>query len=344
MRKLADEIRGVTWLAGSWPKQWRPPPTSSRVRCPMSLRGHFWTVVPNLRHRALPRKAPQANAWSTTVPNTNIELTGFFRREANPHAALIVLHGLGGSADSSYAVIAANFAMRAGISCLRLNARGADLRGADYGHAGLADDLHAAVASPELADFANLYVIGYSLGGHVALHFACETNHSRVRAVAAICPPINLALGANAIDRPGKWPYRWNVLNGLKEMYRVVATRRSVPISVAEADKITTLREWDARIIAPHHGFANADDYYRRASVAPHLDKLKVPSFAVIAEKDPMVVVESVRPSLQAPRTNLEVAWLKSGGHVGFPPDVDLGQKAPPGLESQVIAWLRQHT
>jgi len=47
-------------------------------------------------------------------------------------------------------------------------------------------------------------------------------------------------------------------------------------------------------------------------------------------------VVDAARDEL--PR--LEVRWAAPGGHVGFPPRLDLGIAAPPGLESQVLGWL----
>ena len=65
--------------------------------------------------------------------------------------ALLIVHGLGGSAKSPYTAKAAHAAAAAGLSSLRLNLRGADLLGEDYYHAGMTADLAAAIASPELA-------------------------------------------------------------------------------------------------------------------------------------------------------------------------------------------------
>ena len=77
-----------------------------------------------------------------------------------------------------------------GWSCLRLALRGADGSGEDFYHAGLIDDLAATVDSAAFADYERIVIIGYSLGGHLALRYACEKPDSRVRAVAAICAPL----------------------------------------------------------------------------------------------------------------------------------------------------------
>jgi predicted alpha/beta-fold hydrolase len=60
----------------------------------------------------------------------------------------------------------------------------------------------------------------------------------------------------------------------------------------------------------------------------------------VNTEQDPMVLASTVRPALRAASSRLDVRWLRSGGHVGFPRDTDLGERAPLGLEPQVASWL----
>jgi hypothetical protein len=68
-----------------------------------------------------------------------------------------------------------------------------------------------------------------------------------------------------------------------------------------------------------------------------------------------MVTADSIRAGFRAwaPRgdttgasladAGLDVRWVERGGHVGFPNDFHLGEAAPPGLESQVLAWLARY-
>jgi hypothetical protein len=54
-----------------------------------------------------------------------------------------------------------------------------------------------------------------------------------------------------------------------------------------------------------------------------------------------MVPAHAVRPALR-PAPRLEVHWLKGGGHVAFPPDLDAGLGGGVlGADAQVIGWLR---
>jgi predicted alpha/beta-fold hydrolase len=309
----------------------------------MSLAGHLWTITPNLRHRLAPVQPPPGEPWSVELRDPvmgMIRLTGSLRTPPGARALLVIVHGLSGSERSHYVARAAMAADRAGLACLRLNLRGADGRGEDLYHAGLTADLHGALASPRLARFSAIYILGYSLGGHLALRYGTEAADPRVRRLGAICPPLDLEPCIIAIDGPELFLYRANILRCLAAQYATVAARRNLPVTAVQAREITSMREWDTRILAPRHGFASAEDYYEKASVGPRLHLLRVPAVLVAAEHDPMVPAWSVRSWLAAAPPMLTVHWVGRGGHVGFPPDLDLGYVAALGLEPQAISWL----
>ena len=308
---------------------------------------HFWTLAPRLRHAVRPYPDPPAVGWSATVEDPvsgRVRLSGKLRDRGGDEL-LILLHGLGGSADSHYLRRGAPAVEAAGVSSLRLNLRGADRSGEDFYHAGLTADLAAALASPELARYRRIYVLGYSLGGHVTLKAATEGLDPRVAAVAALCAPLDLALSQQAIDSPRAALYRRYLLAALADTYGAVAARGpgSWPApSAAEAARIRTLRDWDDRVVAPRHGFTGAADYYGRASVGPRLPELTVPALLINSTRDPMVPIDTVRPSLAAPLPRLTVRLLDAGGHVGFPAAIDTGLEEGMGIEAPVIRWLRR--
>jgi uncharacterized protein len=308
------------------------------------LLGHYWTIAPRLRHGVRPLRAPDWRPWETSLEDPvtgRVPVTGRLRELPGSEEIVILVHGLGGSTESHYMFNGAQAAERAGLSCLRINLRGCDLQNHDFYHAGLTADLHAALASEELRRYRRIYVIGYSLGGHVTLRLATEVADPRVAGVAAVCAPLDLALSQQEIDSPFRWVYRRYLLGGLVGIYAAVAARHPLPLTVDEAARIRTIREWDDRVVAPRHGFADAADYYARESVAPRLGDLRVPSLLLNSESDPMVPAHAVRPALR-PAPRLEVHWLKGGGHVAFPPDLDAGLGGGVlGADAQVIGWLR---
>lgn len=310
----------------------------------MALLPHLWTIAPRLRHGFSPVRLPESRPWETVIEDPQagpVRLTGRLRGVPESEEVLVLVHGLGGGTDSHYMAGGVAAAEALGLSCLRVNLRGADRLGEDFYHGGLTADLHAALASDPLARYRRIYVLGYSLGGHVALRLGTEEGDPRLAAVAAICSPLDLGRSVVEIDAPALWVYRRYLLSTLKSIYAAVAARRPVPLPVEAAARIRTIREWDDRVVAPRHGFAGADDYYTRASVAPLLPRLRVPALLVNSEHDPMVPARAVRPVLESPPPGLEVRWIPGGGHVAFPRQLNPGLADGVGLDVQVVGWMR---
>lgn len=312
----------------------------------MSWLAHAWTIAPSVWSDLHPRAAPTSEPWSTVVSDPDagsITLRGALQRGrgAAGRSCVVVVHGLGGSIERPYCILSALAAQRAGMSCLRLGLRGADRKGEDFYHGGLTRDIEAAIASEGLSAFERIYVLGYSLGGHVTLRYATtERLDPRVRAVAAVCAPLDLALSAQHIDAPGSYLYRRHVLAGLNEIYAAVAQKKPVPTSLAYALRARALRTWDSLTIVPRFGFANVAEYYREMSVGPRLAQLKVPSMLVQSTLDPMVPPWTYEPHLTRSLAKLEVTRLRSGGHVAFPPVSFEAGRPKALLEDSLLSWL----
>jgi predicted alpha/beta-fold hydrolase len=314
-----------------------------------SLSGHFWTIAPVLRHRARPAIAPAATPCSIDLDDPDVgtvRLRGLFRDAPGSNAAVVVVHGLGGTTGTHYCSSAARAADAIGVACLRLALRGADREGDDFYHAGLTADVHAALTSPVLARFSRLYLLGYSLGGHVSLRYAtggAGAREPRVRGVAAVCAPLDLELAARHIDSPGASLYRHHVLTGLKEMYAAVARRRRVPTPLSRVRAVRSIREWDELTVVPRFGFGSAERYYSQMSVGPELHRLAMPALLIEYRDDPMVPPWTYRVHLDKTLRHLEARTLARGGHVGYPAHTHLGEQGPAGVESQVLTWLLRH-
>jgi predicted alpha/beta-fold hydrolase len=306
------------------------------------LSGHLSTLAPFVRHAIAPARAPSHRAWETTLDDPHVgqvRLTGLWQEHLSARSLLLVVHGLGGSAMSHYAIPAAIAAHAHGVACLRLNLRGADLSGTDFYHAGLTADLRAAIASLP-AHYERIDLLGYSMGGHVVLRYAAESPDPRVRAVASVCAPLDLDRSATDFDRPVRAFYRHHVLSGLKAIYRAVGKRRRVAFPVDAAMRIRKIRAWDTHVVAPRFGFASAEDYYARVSAASALPKITLPALLVVAKSDPMVPEETLRPALLGCAPSVELRWVSRGGHVAFPANLDIGIPGERGLERQILTWF----
>ncbi|MFU8803532.1 MAG: alpha/beta fold hydrolase [Bradymonadaceae bacterium] len=306
--------------------------------------GHGWTILPTLRHEIMGRSAPESETWKKELLDAQVgpvTLSGLYRREPGAKELVVVLHGLGGDVARSYCVGAARAAHEAGFSCLRLAMRGADEGGTDIHHAGLTSDVGEILGDAAFARYERIYLVGYSLGGHVALRAAIDEVEARLVAVAAICPPLDLAASQAAIDRAGRGVYRRHVINALKRHYVRIARAGLMPTPVERILQVRTLREWDALTVVPRFGFADVDAYYRRESVASHIEKLNIPALIVASKHDPMVPMRTLQGTLSRATGDVDVRWVRRGGHVFFPPATDLGLGDEPGVEVQIMGWFR---
>jgi predicted alpha/beta-fold hydrolase len=104
-------------------------------------------------------------------------------------------------------------------------------------------------------------------------------------------------------------------------------------------DKMRTFWDFDGLVTAPLHGYADADDYYRRASSRYFLPAIKVPTLLIQAADDPFVFRHSV-PELNELAAGTELELHAHGGHVGF---ID-GTLRKPGLylERRIPQWLTE--
>lgn len=310
----------------------------------IDLQADLWTLWPHARGLWEREPVSPAREWETTLFDPRmgpVRLTGALREPPGARALVLIVHGLAGSPASPACRRAARVATQRGLASLCLSLRGSDRCGEDFYNVGLREDLAAALASPALARYERLYLLGYSMGGFVVLHAARGPLDARVAGAAAVCTPLELHAAQRHIDSPRAWLYRRHVLGGLKEIYRAVARRgRPLPTPLAEVLAVRTIHAWDRLAIAPRYGFAGPEPYYAALALAPHLGRLVVPALLVAGTRDPLIPPATIRPFLPGAAGSFEVRWIERAGHVAFRRDLDLGFGAELGLEAQLCQWF----
>ena len=243
----------------------------------------------------------------------------------------LIVHGLGGSAERPYMKTCAAAVAARGHAHLRISMRGAGHSSPDFYHAGLASDLTAVLDDPSVAAYARVFVIGFSLGGHVALHLALRAEvDPRLAAIVAVCSPLDLRGNVEFLDGFDTWIYRRHVLDGLGEIHRKLYGGKR---------RFKTIREWDAETIVPRFGFDDVEHYWRSQCAGPRLREARLPILYVGAAHDPMVPAETTQPHLRKAGSSVDVRWVRRGGHVGFPANTDLGLPGELGLFNQILTW-----
>jgi hypothetical protein len=214
---------------------------------------------------------------------------------------------------------------RAGWDVLALNLRGCSgtlNRRPRFYHSGATEDLAVVIdyALEARAPDA-LALVGFSLGGNLTLKYLGERAgrlDPRLRAAACFSVPVDLAASAARISRLTNTHYTLYFLRRLHAKVR--AKHRQFPdaVPLAPLRRAWTLPAFDDAYTAPLHGFADAADYYRRASSRPLLPHLDVPTLLVNARNDPFLP-PACYPFAEAEASGrLTLETPASGGHVGF--------------------------
>ncbi len=195
------------------------------------MRGHFWTLAGHIGRTLNPGTVPPSRHLGVAVDDArfgSVRLSGRLSAPPSANSLLVLVHGLGGSSQSPYLFPATAAAHALGVATLRVSLRGADLRGEDFYHAGLTDDLRSYLAHPGIGGIQPHCVARLLLGGHLCLRYASEQPDRRVAAVSTLCAPLNLDLSSQAFDAARFGLYRHHVLKSLKAMYRQVTLRHDM--------------------------------------------------------------------------------------------------------------------
>jgi predicted alpha/beta-fold hydrolase len=165
-----------------------------------------------------------------------------------------------------------------------------------------------------------LFAAGVSLGGNALLKWLANRGASArevVRAAVAVSAPLDLAAGADALERGFCRVYTWMFLRTMKRKVAEKAALHPGTFDVARVRGTRTLREFDDLVTAPLHGFRDAADYYARASAKPVLRDIRVPTLVLNALNDPFLPGRHLPgPEGVSPEVTLE--YPAAGGHVGF--------------------------
>lgn len=283
------------------------------------------TVYAWARPRRFPRLPPAVPRYFDTAGDARVLASCHWQPRPRLATTLIALHGLEGSADAHYMRGLAEKAWARGWNALLLNQRncgGTEHLSPGLYHSGLVQDPVAVMRELIGVDgLPSLAVVGYSLGGNLALKLAGELGQDAppaLRAVCAVSPTIDLALCVDTIERPENRLYQWNFVRSLKARMRRKAELWPGRYDLSRLGRIRTIREFDDAYTAPHHGFGTAANYYYQASSLRLIDRIRRPTLVVTAADDPFVPPGQFE--LPAVRENrcIELVVTAHGGHCGF--------------------------
>jgi predicted alpha/beta-fold hydrolase len=281
----------------------------------LTIAGDFW-----------PRKINQRRFPATIRQYRIDDGTTILSLEHQPsspaRAQILFLHGLEGSADAGYIQSFAQEALERGFGVHRLNLRscgGSEKLCRTMYHSGLTSDTRAILERMHGTGIGTAFLVGFSLGGNVALKLAGELGQNDlVAGVCAVSTPIDLALCVRHLETASNALYARRFLGRL--VSHVNRKSKSVPhlYDRSELDEVETVWEFDDRFTARIFGFGTAANYYATQSAAGYLDAIRVPTLVICAKDDPLVPFEIYNHPAFHSNPALTLIAAEHGGHLGF--------------------------
>ena len=296
------------------------PVIPSTYHAPLGLRGgHQSTIYPTLFRRV---NDPPIHRERLELPDGDFLDLDWSSRQQKRLA--IIGHGLEGSSSAKYIRGMSLALQKRDWDTLAWNCRGCSgepnrlLR--SY-HSGVSEDLSAVVDHALLKGYNKVVLIGFSLGGNIILKYLGEQGTNlppEVKTAVTFSVPCDLTSSSLLL---GEWTntiYMRRFMTELKEKICIKASQFPDQIDLSNIEKIKTFAEFDDRYTAPINNFADARDYWTRASSKPHLANITIPTLLVQAKNDPFLPAPCYPTQIAEKSHSLHLEMPDHGGHVGF--------------------------
>jgi uncharacterized protein len=243
---------------------------------------------------------------------------------------MLIVHGLEGSSESGYMIGLTEKGLAAGMNVIRVNQRncgGTDHLAATLYNSSLSSDVATVARNVVERDrISRFALVGFSMGGNLVLKTAGEWGReapAEFRAVAAVCPAMDLAASADALHLPGNRIYEQYFLLKLGRRFRNKAKLFPDQFDPKRLRGIRSLRDFDDKITAYYCGFTGAVDYYARAAASNVVDRIAVPGLILHAANDPFIRLTPETRKKIAANPNLMFVEEADGGHCSFIADAN---------------------
>jgi predicted alpha/beta-fold hydrolase len=308
------------------------------------------TVYAWAKRREFPRLPEPEARYFDVAPATRVLAECYWQHDRDRHPSILALHGLEGSSRAHYMRGLADKALAAGFNAILLNQRncgGTEHLSPGLYHSGLTHDADFVIRELVAREgLPAIGVIGYSLGGNLALKLAGDYGSNvgsnsgshagnnagrddsgsdsrtapppQLTGVCAVSPTMDLGLCVRALERRSNFIYQWNFVRNLKRRMRRKAALVPGSFDLAPLARVRTVRAFDEAYTAPHHGFHGADDYYYRASALRVVARIAVPALIIASDNDPFVPWEQFQAPEIAGNPNISVTITRDGGHCAF--------------------------
>jgi uncharacterized protein len=303
---------------------------------------HLSTIAGNFWRR------PSMDLWPVEAveyqTEPSIRILVHTQRPETPRAEIVMVHGLEGSSQAGYARSMSVEALKSGYAVHRMNLRscgGTESLAISNYHSGQTSDVLHILRERKRASRLPVFLVGFSLGGNIALKLAGELGDAGGDLLAGVCAvstPIDLAACATALGDSRNIIYDRRFLFSLKRKIRRRHLQNPVMYPLEPLSRIRTIFDFDDLYTGPLFGFGDAATYYRTQSSHQFLEHIRVPTQVVIAKDDPLVPFRVYDHPAFDRNPHLRLVAVDHGGHLGF-----IARRRPRfWLDGLVIGWVEE--
>ncbi|MBK8699385.1 MAG: alpha/beta fold hydrolase [Saprospiraceae bacterium] len=256
---------------------------------------------------------------------------------------IILLHGLEGSSSSQYilGVASAISGLNADICAVNHRSCSGEINATlGFYHSGFTVDL--IVILEKLSErYEGMAVVGFSLGGNMLLKYLGSHNAipANFKTGIAVSVPVDLSSSAVRLNHWTNRPYAIQFLKMLRK--KAIEKAKQFPDNLDPSDykHIDSLYEYDNKVTAPLHGYADAEDYYAQASSLPNLAAIKLPALLINADDDSFLAPPCMPYEVADGHAHFHFFSTRYGGHVGYAQF----KNGPYFTDSLIVQWLEKY-
>ncbi|MEO1124278.1 MAG: alpha/beta fold hydrolase [Cyanobacteria bacterium J06635_15] len=205
---------------------------------------------------------------------------------------------------------------------------------------------------------APFWVVGYSLGGQLALwgiksaqtlDDAVDLEEDDIAGGAVVCPSLdsNRSLQYLMAHPVGKYVEK-AIAAELKRLAQQLRGYHPDDIDPAAIARANSIWGFDHELVIPRLGFESVEDYYNASSALPILPSLQKKTLILYAQDDPLFD-PTIIPELQklcAENPVIDLVLTHHGGHVGYlssdQGQQQVGDRDPWWAWNRVLDWIDQ--
>jgi len=270
--------------------------------------------------------------------------------KVNSDKVVIVIHGLEGSSESNYIHTITELLNKNNYDVYAFNMRGCSGEPnnllSSY-HSGKTEDLLAIIQYIKLKkDYKQLHVVGYSLGGNLAIKFMGEFADkmpSLIKSAVGVSVPCDLKGSTIAIAKWDNTLYMKGFLKTLKE--KTIEKIMRFPNANINKKKMLAAKnffDFDNLVTAPIHGFKDAEDYWKQSSCKQFIKNIKHATLLITSKDDPFLTTSCM--PIEEAKKHQYFTFLQTeyGGHIGFVRNFKM--KKQRWLEYQIVDFIKKNS